>query len=987
MSNVIDTLFLELGIDTTQFSEAAQNAINKLGEMEQSFDRSEQAAKNNEKQQKKSAEQQKKSNEQLDKLHKSIGAITKGFAAFTAVLMGASGLTKLATDAAKANQELDNLSKNLNTSSKEMAAWQGAAGMAGGSAAGMSGYMQQLSGDMNSLIMQGNTAMLPYFNALGVSMLDGTGKARQLDDVLLDLSDRFSSMDRSQAYTLAKQMGMDDGTFNTLVRGRAEMERTLALQEKLYRSSEQDIQNSRELTKKRAFLNQQWQSFLLMLGNALMPALIKITEIASHLMQFLIDNGEIATGVFYGVSAVVGGVMIKSLLASLGILITMGKVVLGALAPAFMTAAGAAWAFFAPFLPAIAIVVALAGAFALLYDDFTVWQKGGKSLFNWGLISFFKDGRNWVEQFRRGFVDLREEIANRLQPVLETFTKAWQQLMSGDIKGAVATLGGAFTQLKQEQKAINHDTAVAVVKSAPAHAVEQKTDEPKEKPAEEKKEETSTPQEQKEPAKQSDKKETTTQPTTPQPQAAKHGRAVGKKGDTVALPFVRSDNGNDKWRISSGFGWRNSPYGKSRQFHGGIDYATPIGTKIHAPEDGTIQVSEHIHGGKQMFLVSKDGLRKWAFAHLSQYAVEAGAEVKAGQMIAKTGNTGYYDKAKKKRMAAHLHMGKSVKGVDGKWHKVNPEEDALWRNGGINVQTKTAPQSPIISNQLAKQVVEKLQESSMQKSKTTNAYHGGKRTDGSPLLRSNKKFTPEQANAIQRVAKNIGAHPNDLAAVISFETRGEFSPNARNPDSSATGLIQFMAGSGGTKGRYYGMTRDQFGSLSFDQQMQYVERYFKERGFRENKPVSVADVYTAVTGYGYSPNHKNPKMRQAYELNKVWDSDGNKYIDKGEMVMNPSFRAHQKDYFPAQPKKQSLFSPSMPIGGLAANNLTANQSHIDSSRHWVQQPRQVTNNRNTEVVINGGVNVKSTADTISGTVKDAVSGIHDRISQFNLGMM
>ena len=220
-----------------------------------------------------------------------------------------------------------------------------------------------------------------------------------------------------------------------------------------------------------------------------------------------------------------------------------------------------------------------------------------------------------------------------------------------------------------------------------------------------------------------------------------------------------------------------------------------------------------------------------------------------------------------------------------------------------------------------------------------------------------------------------------MAAVISFETGGEFSPNARNPDSSATGLIQFMAGSGGTKGRYYGMTRDQFGSLSFDQQMQYVERYFKERGFRENKPVSVADVYTAVTGYGYKRGSKS------YNQNKVWDSNKDGYIAKGEMVMNPSFRAHQKDYFPDQPKKQSLFSPSMPIGGLAANNLTANQSHIDSSRHWVQQPRQVTNNRNTEVVINGGVNVKSTADTISGTVKDAVSGIHDRISQFNLGMM
>lgn len=986
MSNVIDTLFLELGIDTSQFSEAAQDAINKLGEMEQSFDRSEKAAKKNEKQQKKNAEQQKKSNDQLDKLNKTIGAITNGFAAFTAVLMGASGLTKLATDAAKANQELDNLSKNLNTSSKELAAWQGAAGMAGGSAEGMSGYMQQLSGEMNSLIMQGNTAMLPYFNALGVSMLDGSGKARQLDDVLLDLSDRFSSMDRSQAYTLAKQMGMDDGTFNTLVRGRAEMERTLALQEKLYRSNEQDIQNSRELTEKRAFLNQQWQSFLLMLGNALMPALITITEIASHFMQFFIDNGEIATGVFYGVSAVVGGVMIKSLLASLGILITMGKVVLGALAPSLMTAAGAAWAFFAPFLPAIAIVVALAGAFALLYDDFTVWQKGGKSLFNWGLISFFKDGRNWVEQFRKGFVDLREEIANRLQPVLETFTKAWQQLMSGDIKGAIATLGGAFSQLKQEQKAINHNTAVAVVKAAPAHAVEQKNDEPKEKPAEEKKEETSTPQEQKKPAKQSDKKETATQPTTPQPQAAKHGRAVGKKGDTVALPFVRSDNGNDKWRISSGFGWRNSPYGKSRQFHGGIDYATPIGTKIHAPEDGTIQVSEHIHGGKQMFLVSKDGLRKWAFAHLSQYAVEAGTEVKAGQFIAETGNTGYYDKAKKKRMAAHLHVGKSVKGTDDKWHKVNPEEDALWRNGGINVQTKTAPQSPIISNQLAKQVVAKLQKSFKAKTHTQKNSTSGQVFKLNHFSGKINGFNDDEALAFANavIARENKSGRLNVVNKWGYTGRYQFGASAL----AETGYIDKRKLELAPKGVKNGSNAAQHRAFLADKSNWLIGDWESYKNSSEMQDDSFAKLVNTNLNYGRNIHKGNKRKMAGFAMAAHLKGAGNAmkwYRDGIDSKDGNGTRI--SDYARTGENALSnvpLINFKKPIGGnIISNNLTRQQEQIVAARQLAQN-HAVTNN--TEVMVQN-VNIQTASDTMRGVGSDMVNGIRDKLSQFNMGMI
>ncbi|UNU73389.1 hypothetical protein LU293_00275 [Moraxella nasovis] len=100
-----------------------------------------------------------------------------------------------------------------------------------------------------------------------------------------------------------------------------------------------------------------------------------------------------------------------------------------------------------------------------------------------------------------------------------------------------------------------------------------------------------------------------------------------------------------------------------------------------------------------------------------------------------------------------------------------------------------------------------------------------------------------------------------------------------------------MKGSGGTKGLYYGMTRNQFASLSFNTQMIYVEKYFKERGFRANKPQNVANLYTTVTGYGYKRGFK------AYEKNKVWDSNRDDYIAKGEMVRNAAFRAHQKKYF------------------------------------------------------------------------------------------
>lgn len=219
---------------------------------------------------------------------------------------------------------------------------------------------------------------------------------------------------------------------------------------------------------------------------------------------------------------------------------------------------------------------------------------------------------------------------------------------------------------------------------------------------------------------------------------------------------------------------------------------------------------------------------------------------------------------------------------------------------------------------------------------------------------SSKKFTSEKAKSILKVAKEIGVDPNDLAAVISFETGGTFSPSVKNPNSSATGLIQFMEGSGGTKGKYYGMSRKKFSSLSFDEQMVYVEKYFKDRGFKSSKKRDVADLYTAVTGYGYKKGSK------AYELNKVWDSNRDGYIAKGEMVQNKSFKAHQKNYY-SQNDLSSFNQPVInnygpPKGN--PNKSDINASNLTSSNVTIYQSYQ------TDMTINGASNPIDSANAV-----------------------
>ena len=105
------------------------------------------------------------------------------------------------------------------------------------------------------------------------------------------------------------------------------------------------------------------------------------------------------------------------------------------------------------------------------------------------------------------------------------------------------------------------------------------------------------------------------------------------------------------YRITSGFGWRTRPTTGRRQFHNGIDIATPLNTPIHAPMSGVIKIKSKDPtckklpggrlknpGGRQLLLVS--GRLMFGFAHLNDFAVRDGQRVRKGQVIAHTGDTG-----------------------------------------------------------------------------------------------------------------------------------------------------------------------------------------------------------------------------------------------------------------------------------------------------------------------------------------------------------
>lgn len=905
MATVIDTLFLELGIDSSKFSGEAAKAEKQYDRLERSVSKVEKAEKTAAKTTKENSEARRKSVVDTQKadvsmqgLLKTVNASIKGFAAFTGLLLGASGLSKLALDAAKANRELDTTAKNLGMARKELSAWQGAAEMAGESANGMSGYMKTLSGDMQSLIMMGDTSVLPYFNALGVSLLDSTGKARKLDDVMLDLADRFSTMDRQQAYTLAQQMGIDDGTFNTLSRGRAEMERMLEIQRDMYHSSEADIENSRKLAEARAVLNARWESLKLMIGNALIPVLTTLTEIVSGFVGFLVKHEHVTKGVFLGIASAIGIFLV----------------------PMLVTATAAVFAFIAPFAPLIAAVAGLGAAFGLLYDDYKTWAEGGKSLFDWGrFTSYINSSKvstdslgksfiylttgytSWSEaangmldwmrlkgfidgntvsvgSLMNGFKNLASELSDGLMPYLMDIVEIFNRLKEGDFSGAGEAVKVAFKRRWEAVKSFA-------------------------------------------------------------------GAAWDRVTGTVDVA-----TGHDVGTLSGGSSAGGSAGGSAVDnmvsgIDGKVSQAAAFAVK-HAAKRSIKQCALYVNNALRAQGIRSSGngvdvasnlLKSWQGFHQVAYSKDYVPQI--GDVMSMKSNS----------RSGHNWGHVAIYTEEG-WVSDFKQGEKYGNTGAASAQYWKEIQSGKIVPVIARR----------------GGGGGGTRSaiavTGKEdwLNKINAKDTVSNADSrLSAVSQKYGIPQHMLYSVWAQESRkGNMKKSSA---AGAKGHFQFMPGTA----KAYGISgREWDFDASSDAAARYFQWLLRHYGGDHNKALAAynwgnGNLDKAIKRYGNDWLSHAPKETQGYvnSINKMMA-----YKGRGGMM-------------------------SRPLGGQAvAQNLSDQQGRINASRS-AANPHNVSNTQNTQITVNGGINVQTSASTVRGNVQDAMDGLNSRAGQYAVAQM
>jgi murein DD-endopeptidase MepM/ murein hydrolase activator NlpD len=121
--------------------------------------------------------------------------------------------------------------------------------------------------------------------------------------------------------------------------------------------------------------------------------------------------------------------------------------------------------------------------------------------------------------------------------------------------------------------------------------------------------------------------------------------------------------------VNSDFGERRSPWAPNSEFHSGIDIGAAIGTPVKAPAPGVVVFAgQHPEYGVTL-IIEHGNDTKSLYGHLSKLNVQVDQQIRRGEIVAYTGNTG-------RSSGPHLHYEIQVKG-----QPVNPHS-YIWEDPG-----------------------------------------------------------------------------------------------------------------------------------------------------------------------------------------------------------------------------------------------------------------------------------------------------------------
>lgn len=306
---------------------------------------------------------------------------------------------------AEYNAQLGLTAERLDVNIEDLGAWSEAAARSGGSVEGFTSSLDFLNKNLAMTEATGKSRLAPFFDQMKIKMVDVYGKVRPLFDILGDLSDRFSKMGKQEVAGFGEKLGLDPGTVMMLQQGRRGVEDVVARMKLLGVTSKEDAETAHKFNLQMEDMDQQLHHVYTTIGSWLLPGLTSFLKWIQTTVSYLAEHKTAVEGFFIGVAGVVTYLYL----------------------PAIIRAAVATWALIGPYVLAIAVVLALAAAFALVYDDVMNFLAGNQSV-----IGELSKKWPWVGELVRATVtaigDAFRWTVDLIKAEVQTFIAAFQFL-------------------------------------------------------------------------------------------------------------------------------------------------------------------------------------------------------------------------------------------------------------------------------------------------------------------------------------------------------------------------------------------------------------------------------------------------------------------------------------------------------------------------------------------------------------------------------
>jgi len=337
-----------------------------------------------------------------------LNTTLKDLALRGASLFGLSLSLKLFYDNIKENAEamaaLDKLAARLNTTADAVDQFMDTGQLLGLGEEVTKGGLEALNQAAQDTAL-GMGRAKKVFEELGVTVTDTQGKVKPITDLMTELADKFKDMDKGKQVRIMERLGLNPALLKLFNADLAALNVRL---EDIDKAAGYNFERVRMLSQ--AYMKQSnamkievnslfafFEKLKSASYSAFIPVLIKglqfVTKVTNELYEYIIKHSDVVRGA----------------------LIAIGTAISYFLIPAAIKGAIAFATMLAPFLLVGAAVAAVVAAFALMYEDLTIYLEGGDSLL----------GR---------FLPKWDDLKSKINSVGETF-KAFTFGLIGDTEG------------------------------------------------------------------------------------------------------------------------------------------------------------------------------------------------------------------------------------------------------------------------------------------------------------------------------------------------------------------------------------------------------------------------------------------------------------------------------------------------------------------------------------------------------------------------